>query len=543
MRHARVPPQNPAGNARKNNGTQTALRVRRTTSRPPNRYFALRNRFSARHVQPLPLRPALLGPVKRPLAHIPRVAIVGGGPGGLFTAHLLERHAARPFEATVFEASGRLGGKLLTARFQKLNAPYEAGAAELYDNSPVGEDPLRELVAELGLPTVPMNGGTVWLDGRRVATLEDLRARGGALAERAFEAFDRAAHGWMGTRQFYDSDVPESFADERTPALFERWLERIEDPFTRRYIEHLIHSDLAAEPHQTNLRYGLQNYLMNDPAYMRLYAIEGGNERIIQELAARQRARVQLGCALESVSAGGAGRVRLALRTPDGPLEREFEYVVLALPLDRLAHVHFIGEPLHSDLRRHIAHYDHPAHYLRISLLFSRAPWRGVFDETFAMSERFGGACLYDESARRPEAPYGVLGWLLGGDAAREHASRSDVELIKLALDALPSEFASAREAFLEGRVHRWVGAVNAMPGGRVAEPLERRHVPCGRGGPGLHIVGDYLFDSTLNGVLESADYVAQSLAARLEQCEDLHHSNKPSFDTAHRIAARLRHP
>ena len=481
--------------------------------------------------------------MKRSWAHIPRVAIVGGGPGGLFTAHLLERQAACPFEATVFEASERLGGKLLTARFQTLDAPYEAGAAELYDNSPVDEDPLRELVAELGLPTVAMNGGAVWLDGERVATLDDLRRRGGAPAERAFEAFDRAAHGWMGARQFYDSDVPESFADEPTPALFARWLERIDDPLTRRYIERLIHSDLAAEPHQTNLRYGLQNYLMNDPAYMRLYAIEGGNERIVHELAQRQRASVKFGCALESVSAGGAGRVRLALRTPDGPLAREFEHVVLALPLDRLAQVRFEGEALHSDLRRHIAHYDHPAHYLRISLLFSQAPWRGVFDESFGMSERFGGACLYDESARRPEAPYGVLGWLLGGDAAREHASRSDAELIELALDALPAEFAGAREVFLEGRVQRWIGAVNAMPGGRVAAPLERRHLPCGRSGPSLHVVGDYLFDSTLNGVLESAHYVAQVLAARLEQGAERPSASATSFESAQRGAAPLRYP
>lgn len=481
--------------------------------------------------------------MKRPWAQIPRVAIVGGGPGGLFTAHLLERHAARPFEATLFEAGERLGGKLLTARFEQRDAPYEAGAAELYDNSPVDEDPLRELVAELGLPTVAMNGGAVWLDGVRVATLEDLRRRGGPRAQRAFEAFDSAAHGWMGARQFYDSDAPESFSDERTPTLFARWLERIDDPFARRYIERLIHSDLAAEPHQTNLRYGLQNYLMNDPAYMRLYAIEGGNERIVHELAQRQRARVQLGCALESVSAGAAGRVRLTLRSPDGPLEREFEHVVLALPLDRLAQVRFEGEPLHSGVRRHVAHYDHPAHYLRISLLFAHAPWRGAFEESFGMSERFGGACLYDESARRPEAPYGVLGWLLGGDAAREHASRSDAELIELALDALPAEFAGARAAFLEGRVQRWIGAVNAMPGGRVAAPLERRHLPCGRSGPSLHIVGDYLFDSTLNGVLESAHYVAQSLAARLEQGGDALATNTPPIEHARRSAAAQRFP
>lgn len=451
-------------------------------------------------------------------AHRPeRVAIVGGGPGGLITAQRLERFAAQPFEATIFEASQRIGGKLRTARFGAIDAPYEAGAAELYDNSPVDEDPLRELVAELGLTTSAMGGGSVWLDGMRLATLEDLLERGGSAAQRALEAFDRTARGWMSPRQFYDSDMPESFADESAPGQFARWLERVEDPLARRYIENLIHSDLAAEPHQTNLRYGLQNYLMNDPAYMRLYAIEGGNERLVHELAARLRARVQLGWSLERVSVGSEGRLRLAFRTPQGPLEREFDHVVLALPHDGLAQVQFEGEPLHGALRRHVEHYDHPAHYLRISLLYSCAPWRASCEQSFDMSDRFGGSCLYDESSRRPEAPYGVLGWLLGGAAAREHAGLTDDELIQRALEALPAPFDAAQPHFLEGRVQRWIGSVNALPGGRTPAPLERRHAPCGPKGPSLHIVGDYLFDSTLNGVLESAHYVAQALALRLE--------------------------
>ena len=45
---------------------------------------------------------------------------------------------------------------------------------------------------------------------------------------------------------------------------------------------------------------------------------------------------------------------------------------------------------------------------------------------------------------------------------------------------------------------------------------MEARHVP----DPGRHdvfVVGDYLFDSTLNGVLDSASYVAEWLAEEIE--------------------------
>ena len=48
----------------------------------------------------------------------------------------------------------------------RIRVAYEAGAAELYDYSQLGPDPLRELVAELGLTTAPMWGQTVVLDDR-----------------------------------------------------------------------------------------------------------------------------------------------------------------------------------------------------------------------------------------------------------------------------------------------------------------------------------------------------------------------------------------
>jgi 2-polyprenyl-6-methoxyphenol hydroxylase-like FAD-dependent oxidoreductase len=41
-----------------------------------------------------------------------RIAIIGGGPGGLLTAYELENRCASMFEATLFEASHRIGGKI-----------------------------------------------------------------------------------------------------------------------------------------------------------------------------------------------------------------------------------------------------------------------------------------------------------------------------------------------------------------------------------------------------------------------------------------------
>ena len=43
-----------------------------------------------------------------------RVAIIGGGPGGLMTAYQLQQRCRVPFETTIYEARSRLGGKILT---------------------------------------------------------------------------------------------------------------------------------------------------------------------------------------------------------------------------------------------------------------------------------------------------------------------------------------------------------------------------------------------------------------------------------------------
>jgi hypothetical protein len=107
-----------------------------------------------------------------------------------------------------------------------------------------------------------------------------------------------------------------------------------------------------------------------------------------------------------------------------------------------------------------------------------------------------------------------VLGWLLGGTAAADRNAMNDDQLIAAVLESLPDFFGDMSGHFLEARVHRWIGAVNALPGGMVPQSLDRRHQPEPTAFPNLLMVGDYLFDSTLNGVLDSARYVAEWIAA-----------------------------
>jgi hypothetical protein len=145
-----------------------------------------------------------------------------------------------------------------------------------------------------------------------------------------------------------------------------------------------------------------------------------------------------------------------------------------------------------------------------VSVLFDRPFWRDQIADSYFMSDAFGGCCIYDESSRNGSESHGVLGWLLAGEAALTMSNLDDATLVAKVLESLPPTLRHGKDAVVEARVHRWLGAVNGMPGGRPLREPDARHVPDPEANPLLFVVGDYLFDSTLNGVLDSADTVAE---------------------------------
>jgi hypothetical protein len=463
-----------------------------------------------------------------------QIAIVGGGPGGLFTAWRLRAQAQAPCEITIFEATPRLGGKVQTRRFSTPGVTYEAGAAELYDYSLLGDDPLKELVLSLGLSITPMGGSAVLWEGRMLSNLDDIESHLGLTARDVLEEFDRRAVDALGPREFFEADLVQDQTLRQLPGPFTRYLDRATHPAARRYLQTLIHSDLAAEPGQTSIPYGLHNYLMNRPEYLRLYSIAGGNERLIDALVARLDAKVRLSHRVLSIAANPEENYTLGLEasSPEGTVTQmtaDFDFVVVALPNQVLPSLSFRGMELQQAIERHQRHHAHPAHYLRITLRFDRPFWGSILREAFCMLDQFDGCCLYDESMRNPGSDAGVLGWLLGGNAARDLSQKSDDELVALALGTLPMEIRElGTEQFREGRVHRWLSEVSALPGGWETWSLDRRHQPAPCEAPGLFLVGDYLFDSTLNGVLDSADYVAGWISGLLESAKPRRVNRRP---------------
>jgi len=88
--------------------------------------------------------------------------------------------------------------------------------------------------------------------------------------------------------------------------------------------------------------------------------------------------------------------------------------------------------------------------------------------------------------------------------------------LIDAALKSLPASFGNAREHYLEGKIHRWLSSVNALPGGLPARDIMVNHRPEPKQHPGIVVVGDYLFDSTLNGLLDSSDAATDIIVSEM---------------------------
>ena len=212
-----------------------------------------------------------------------RVAIIGGGPGGLMTAHLLEQKCS--CRATLFEASDRLGGKVRTCRFDSAPVKYEAGVAECYDYEAIGDDPLRNLMRELGLDITPTGSNAIVLDGALMLDDIEIGQRCGDRTLRAIEDFRRQASTILPLSKWYQGLEQGDNGHPWARRTFEEMLNEVADPVAKAYLKVAVHSDLATEPNLTNGLNGLRKLLGSVPGYGAQYSIDGGMEMLPRRLA------------------------------------------------------------------------------------------------------------------------------------------------------------------------------------------------------------------------------------------------------------------
>ena len=445
------------------------------------------------------------------------LAIVGGGPGGLMSAWYLRKKIGDLCRITIYEASDRVGGKIVTRKFDTANAMYEAGVAEIYDYSMTGPDPLRELVQHFGLQTIPMDAEQVMLDGELLNDVPGMRRKYGNKTASAIEAFRKRCATMVSPVEYYEGVGAH---DNEHPWAFmtcEELLDReVTDPTAKRFLKVMARSDIATESHNTNGLNALKNFVMDVDNYIGLYSIQNGNEQLIEGLRSEVDADIQLNHRVLTIGKNDNGRYRLDMMNGKGPETRDFDLVLVCLPHSWLATMRWGDEQLRKSMVKHVAYFDRPAHYLRVSILFDSPFWGEQIPGAWFMSEAFGGCCVYNEGARHDVGKHGVLNWLIAGSDALAFANLTDEQLIDAAMKSLPASLGDARPHFLEGKIHRWLSSVNCIPGGLPVRDVMTNHRPDPVGNPGVVVVGDYLFDSTLNGLLDSSDAATDIIVTQM---------------------------
>lgn len=246
-----------------------------------------------------------------------RIGIVGAGISGLIVAHLLSELG---FQITVFEAQGRVGGRIHTHRLPGAeDHPVEFGAARISDS----HSHTLYWLDRMGLtltPLYPPTGRLVRLDGggRSIGADTSLLSAG---------QIHQLIRG-----QNWDSQFRPAAAKLRS-----------------------LLQDALAKPNW--------------------YRIAGGAVRLPRALTANLNGTVHLQCPVEVVTACGS-RIMLHYRQGTGSTRAEFDRVVLAAPFSTLRDIEFT--PALSPERHHAIRHARQESALRVAVTASPGPWRGT---------------------------------------------------------------------------------------------------------------------------------------------------------------------
>ena len=447
-----------------------------------------------------------------------RIGIIGGGFSGLLCAYLIERMLGDRAEIVVLEGSNRVGGRVRTTQLPEAGVSYEAGVAEFYDIT--GNSHLRHLIRHLGLETCSLRGTPYFVVDDRVVH-DDLELEGLA-GSRGMDRLRRFWEHGTALRPPADYAMAGQMGDNDHPWLrrtFEEVLAEIDDPFCQWFTAMQCHSDLATEPPRTSGLFGMDNLLIDHPAYCSMYTLVDGNDGLVQALANRVQSPIRRSARVAAVSADGERGLRVTCRVEgDERSELDVDTLIVTLPPPGIRTIQWSDDRLAAAVGEHVRHHDHGTTYLRVTLLFRRRFWRQQFPEDYFVTDAFGGVTVYDQSPDDGAAGVGIQSWLLGGENARDLLAQSDDEIVAAVLAAMPSALHARDGMLIRGCVDRWTGAsgVSGLPGGVPLRPLDRRHSPDPRW-PQLQFVGDYLYDSTLCGALDAVLYAVTRLGQRVE--------------------------
>jgi monoamine oxidase len=405
------------------------------------------------------------------------VAIVGAGLAGLSAAWRLEQDG---IEATVYEASPRVGGRCLSER-----KAFDAGqvaerGGELIDTA---HDEIIDLALVLGLSLDDLHAATPkgthgiwWIAGRRYdeaqaardfaelwpALARDARRLGEDLPTFARFTPAQAVLDRTSARDWLAANVPGGLTSPLARLLGNAYVEELGADLEE------ISAATVIDLLRDSPRERVSPYEESDQRYH----VRGGNDLIVQRMAEALAGRIETGARLTALARRPDGRYGLTFARSQATVDVDADHVILALPFPLLADVDLARAGFRARKLRAIRELG-MGRNTKLQLQFDTRAWlaQGGNGET-----RVEGSYQVSWEVTRGQAGTpGVLNFYSGGAAA----SRAG--------EGTPEERAREALADLE-RVHPGIAA--RFNGRVIRNPWDR--YPWSRGSYSLLRPGQY---------------------------------------------------
>jgi monoamine oxidase len=396
-----------------------------------------------------------------PPEHDEEIAIVGGGLAGLVCAHRLKQAGQR---AIVHEASDRLGGRVWTIRDVFADGQIAEHGGELIDSSHIS---LRNLIAELGLRLdnviageKPGTGEVFHFNGARYPVrraVEDFAAVYPTLKQQLVETGYPTLHNRHKPKGVELDHI--SIADwigQNVPGGLQSDLGKL--------LGVAYNTEFGADiSDQTSLNilyllgYSGGGRLRLFGASNEKFSVRGGNDLVVQRLAAELEGQVRLGSELTEIKRQSDGGHRLAFEGDGGSQVVKAPRVVLALPFAVMRESVDYSDAGFDPVKRMAIEQQGMGTNTKLNVQFSDRPWRtqGANGSTFADT----GYQSSWEASRAQTGRAGILVEFTGGTIGRDIGGASAGERAGQFLDNLEPVLPGVPAAF-NGRavLDYWTG-------------------------------------------------------------------------------------
>lgn len=359
----------------------------------------------------------------RPCLRGKSVIVVGAGLAGLTAAVELSRDGAT---VIVLEARDRIGGRVWTIRDGFSGVQHAEAGGEFIDED---QEEIRRLARHLNLELVPVLKQGFTFAARQAKTATRRLTAGTELWASLHRHLSPLIRAYRLADERWDSSV----AHQLARISVAQWLDSVGAADELGAMVCGLRGFFLVDATELPLLVLVEQLIAGSPGQGRLYRVKGGNDHLVQSLAAFLVDPVHLGTEVVNV-VQSPRNVFVTARDRNGRHRKlRADYVVLAIPATVVRSLSF-DPPLPSSQRLAISTLSYgPA--TKTLLQFKRRSWRGGHHRNAYTTDLPVGT-IWDANEEQTGRP-GILTLLAGGSASRvtqELMAKGGIERIVSAL-------------------------------------------------------------------------------------------------------------